>query len=224
MARKERGQGRFGQIRSAYSMTRKVDRLVGLVTFGTAALVLAVLVGIGFLIGHPVYLAIVGLPLAFLSGSIVFGKRAERAAFAQVEGQAGAAAAVLNSIRKGWTITPAVGFTRNQDLVHRAVGRPGVVLVGEGAPSRLGNLLAAEKRTMARYAGDVPIYDVIVGDGEGQVPLRRLQAHLTKLPRNLRPAEVREVNSRLKALGNRSVPLPKGPMPKNMRMPRGPRA
>jgi hypothetical protein len=98
-----------------------------------------------------------------------------------------------------------------------------VVLVGEGAPSRVANLIAAEKRRTARFVPETPIYEVVAGDGERQVPLRKLQAHLTKLPRNLKPAEVTAVNARLRALGATNLPLPKGPLPKNARMPRGPR-
>ena len=71
---------------------------------------------------------------------------------------------------------------------------------------------------------DVPIYDVQVGTGDGQIPLRKVNRHLMKLPRNLKPYQVSEVNRRLKALGTMTVPIPKGPLPKGMRMPRGPRA
>jgi hypothetical protein len=161
--------------------------------------------------------------LGFLAATIVFGRRAERAAFRQVEGQPGAAAAALNMLRRGWTVTPAVAVTRNQDVVHRAVGRPGVVLIGEGSPSRVGNLLATEKRKVARFVPDVPIYDVQAGNEAGQIPLRKLNGHLMKLPRNLKTYQVAEVNRRLKALGTTNLPIPKGPMPRNARMPKGPR-
>jgi hypothetical protein len=178
---------------------------------------------IGFLVGHPVYLGILGFMAGFLTATIVFGKRAEKAAFSQVEGQPGAAAAALNMLRRGWAVTPAVAVTRNQDIVHRAVGRPGVVLIGEGAPTRVQALLATEKKKVARYVPDVPVYDVQAGNAEGQVPLRRLNNHLMKLPRNLTNTQVTEVNRRLKAIGTMPLPVPKGPMPKNVRMPRGPR-
>jgi len=62
------------------------------------------------------------------------------------------------------------------DVVHRAVGRAGVVLVGEGSPNRLPGLLAAEKKRVARVAFDVPIQDYQVGDGPGQIPLRSCSA------------------------------------------------
>jgi hypothetical protein len=204
-------------------MTRKVDPMVGWVTLATALLVFAVVLAVGFLIGHPVYLGILGLMAGFLVATIVFGKRAEKAAFSQVDGQPGAAAAALNMLRRGWSVTPAVAVTRNQDIVHRAVGRPGVVLIGEGVPSRVQALLVTEKKKVARYVPDVPVYDVQAGNGDGQVPLRKLNNHLMKLPRNLTTTQVSEVNRRLKALGTMNLPIPKGPMPKGMRMPRGPR-
>ncbi len=217
-------QGRVAQIRSAYSMTRKVDPMVGWVTAAAGLLVFAVVLAVGFLIGHPVYLGIMGFMAAFLVATIVFGKRAEKAAFSQVDGQPGAAAAALNMLRRGWVVTPAVAVTRNQDIVHRAVGRPGVVLIGEGSPTRVQALLVTEKKKVARYVPDVPVYDVQAGNGEGQVRLRKLNNHLMKLPRNLTNSQVTEVNRRLKALGTMSLPIPKGPMPKGTRMPRGPRA
>ncbi len=112
---------------------------------------------------------------------------------------------------------------RNQDIVHRAVGRPGVVLVAEGSSTRLGSLLATEKKKVARFVPDVPIYDLQAGNEAGQVPLRKLNRHLMKLPRNLKSDQVIEVNRRLKALGTMNLPIPKGPMPRNVRMPKGPR-
>src|SRR6476619_5033409 len=118
-------------------MTRKVDPMVGWVTAGASLLVLAVVLALGFVLGHPVYLGIMGLLAGFLVATIVFGKRAEKAAFSQVDGQPGAAAAALNMLRRGWSVTPAVAMSRNQDIVHRVVGRAGVVLVGEGSPARV---------------------------------------------------------------------------------------
>ena len=214
---------RTGQIRAAYTMTRKVDPLVGWVTLATGFVTFAVLLAVGFIVGKPIYLGLIGLMLAFLAATIVFGRRAEKAAYSQVEGQPGAAAAALNMLRKGWTVTPGVAASRNQDLVHRAVGRPGVVLVGEGPPNRVANLLAAEKKKVTRFVPDVPVYEVQAGDDAGQVPLRKLNRHLAKLPRNLKNPQVAEVNRRLKALGTMNLPIPKGPMPKGTKMPRGPR-
>jgi hypothetical protein len=216
-------QSRRGQIRAAYKMTRQVDPLVGWVTLAAGFFTFAVLLAVGFLVDMPLYLGLLGVMLGLLAATIVFGRRAEKAAYSQLEGQPGAAAAALNMLRRGWTVTPGIAVSRNQDVVHRAVGRPGVVLVGEGPPGRVGNLLAAEKKKVTRFVPDVPVYEVQAGDEDGQVPLQKLNRHLAKLPRNLKNPQVSEVNRRLKALGTMNLPIPKGPMPKGMRMPKGPR-
>ncbi|MCX5390280.1 DUF4191 domain-containing protein [Streptomyces sp. NBC_00094] len=216
-------QGRLKQIALTYKMTRKADPKVGLIVAGVGIGVLGVLLAIGFLIGHPVYLGILGFVLALLAAAIVFGRRAERAAFGQMEGQPGAAAAVLQNVGRGWTTTPAVAMNRSQDVVHRAVGRAGIVLVAEGNPNRVKTLLAAEKKRMNRVVVDVPVHDVIVGDGEGLVPLKKLRTTMLKMPRVLTGPQVTAANDRLRAMGDlmSNMPLPKGPMPKGMRMPRG---
>ncbi|MFJ3764768.1 DUF4191 domain-containing protein [Streptomyces sp. NPDC090082] len=215
--------GRLKQIALTYQMTRKADPKVGLVVAGVGIVVLGVLLGIGFLIGHPVYLGILGLVLGLLAAAIVFGRRAERAAFGQMEGQPGAAAAVLQNVGRGWTTTPAVAMNRSQDVVHRAVGRAGIVLVAEGNPNRVKTLLAAEKKRMNRVVVDVPVHDIIVGDGDGQVPLKKIRTTMLKMPRVLTGPQVTAANDRLRAMGDlmSNMPLPKGPMPKGMRMPRG---
>jgi Domain of unknown function (DUF4191) len=225
MARKDTSEnpGRLKQIRLAYQMTKRVDPRVGLIVAAVGIVTFGVALAIGLVIGHPIYAGILGFLLAFLLMAIVFGRRAERAAFGQMEGQPGAAAAVLNNIRRGWTVTPAIAATRNQDVVHRAVGRPGIVLVGEGNPNRVRGLLAAEKKKMARIVSDIPVSDIIVGEGEGQVPLKRLQTTLMKMSRVIPASQVTEVNDRLRALGDlmSNMPIPKGPMPKSLRMPKG---
>ncbi|MFC8129681.1 DUF4191 domain-containing protein [Streptomyces sp. NPDC057302] len=221
--------GRLKQIAQTYKMTRRADPRIGLVIAAVGIVTFGVFLGIGFLIGHPIYLGILGFVLAFLAMAIVFGRRAERAAFGQMEGQPGAAAAVLDKIGRGWTTTPAVAMNRSQDVVHRTVGKAGIVLVAEGNPNRVKSLLAAEKKRMARVVSDVPVHDVIVGTGEGQVPLKKLRTTLLKLPRVLQGPQVTATNDRLRAMGDlmSNMPLPKGPMPKGAgrgrspKMPRG---
>ncbi|MFH8615829.1 DUF4191 domain-containing protein [Streptomyces sp. NPDC017979] len=215
--------GRLKQIALTYKMTRKADPKVGLIIAAVGIVTFGVFLGFGYLIGFPVYLGILGFLFALLAAAIVFGRRAERAAFGQMEGQPGAAAAVLQNVGRGWTTTPAVAMNRNQDVVHRAVGRAGIVLVAEGNPNRLKTLLAAEKKKMARIAMDVPVHDIVVGNDEGQVPLKKVRTTMLKLPRVLSGPQVTATNDRLRALGDlmSNMPMPKGPLPKNMRMPRG---
>src|SRR5687768_8140722 len=97
-------QGRIAQIRTAYRVTRQVDRVVGWVTLAWALAVLGIFVAVGFIIDRPIYLAIIGLPAALLAATIVFGRRVQKATFRQLDGQLGAGAAVLNSLRRGWTV------------------------------------------------------------------------------------------------------------------------
>jgi hypothetical protein len=209
---------RAGQIKTAFNLTRQGDpRLLPLLA---AAFLgpLVLLLAIGFVIGHPIYLGILGLLIALVGGVAVFGRRMQKMQYSQVEGQPGAAAAVLQTIRGNWRVTPAVQFTREQDLVHRVIGLPGVILVGEGSPGRTRGLITTEKKKLARFLGETPVYDIVVGDADGQVALKDLQRHLMKLPRNIKPAVVNDLDRKLKAMAP-GLPIPKGPMP--TRVPRG---
>ena len=215
-------KARRGQFSQAFRMTRQADPKLIPYLAAVVIAVLAVFVLLAVVIG-PLYLWLpIGIMFALLGGVMLFSRRAQAAAFSQVEGQPGAAAAVLTNMRGNWRVTPAVAFNKNQDLVHRVVGRPGVILVAEGSPGGTRALLGNEKRKLSRIVGaETPIYDIIVGDGEGQVPLRKLQMHVTKLPRNIKPAAVNGVDARLKAIGGASLPIPKGPIPMSGKIPRG---
>ncbi|MBN6547415.1 DUF4191 domain-containing protein, partial [Actinacidiphila bryophytorum] len=222
MARKETSEnpGRLAQIAQTYKMTRQADSTIGLVIAAVGIVTFGVILALGFLIDHPIWAGILGFLLALLAMAVVFGRRAERAAFGQLEGKPGAAAAVLQNVGRGWTVTPAVGMNKSQDVVHRAVGKAGVVLVGEGNPNRVKGLLANEKKKVSRVVYDVPVHDFIVGNGEGELPLKKLRTTLLRLPRTLSGPKTTEVNDRLKALGDlmSNMPIPKGPMPKGMRL------
>lgn len=205
---------RLAQIRTVLSATAKDDPKFIPIVAGVFVAVMVVALLIGFLLDAPVIFGILGLALALLAAMTIAGRRASSQQFGRIEGQPGAAYAVLASMRGDWRVTQAVEYTRSFDLVHRVIGKPGVILVAEGSPARARELIGTHARKLRRVIGDKPVYDVIVGDGEGQVPLRRLQAHLVKLPQNLKPKEVNELESRLKALGGAAMPIPKGPMPR----------
>ena len=153
------------------------------------------------------------VPLALLGGMLgallVFNLRARRAMYGAIEGQLGAAAAVLSQMRGAWFVTPAVAVNGKQDLVHRVVGRPGVVLVGEGAPQLVKGLLAQERKRLSRAGGDVPVHTIVVGGEEDCVPLTKLQSRITKLPAKVGRKEVAKLERRLKPL-TRSLPIPGG--------------
>jgi hypothetical protein len=217
-ARKERRKNRrekWSQVWQAFKITRKRDsRLVWWLLIALVGVFAVVFSGL-YLVGVFWPLAVVmGLLLGGMVAMIVFGRRAQKAAFGEADGQPGAAAWVLNNMRGNWKITPAVAGNTQLDAVHRVLGRPGVILVAEGAENRVRNLLSQEKRRVARVVGDTPIYDVMVGNEENQIPLRRLQAHLVKLPPNLSAAQVTTLEKRLQALGGTRAAMPHAPMPK----------
>ncbi len=212
-------------MRQAYGITKKSDPNIGLILLlwflvvgGALAALNIVLFGGGVL---GIVLAVVfGILSGLLAVLIVFGRRAERAAYSQVEGQPGAAASALQMLRRGWNVKPVVAFTKNQDIVHRVIGRPGVILVGEGNPNRVKSLLTSEKRKHVRIIGDeFPVHEVIVGRGEGQVPLPKLNRHLQKMKKNVKPAQQTAVINKLKALDamRPAAPMPRGPVPTSMK-------
>jgi hypothetical protein len=210
---------RFKTIRDAYDVTKSVKPWIGTALIGIFLVIWLGGIALGALLGHPVYAAFVGFPFGLMLAMFFFTRQAGAAAYASIEGQAGAAASVLMAIRKGWTTTPAVSVSRTQDMVHRSVGRPGIVLVGEGGPG-VRYLLNDEKKKTERFTPGVPIAEVVVGDNEGQIKLRKLQKHLKKMPKKISATQLREVRNRLKAVGGMSLPIPKGPMPKNVKMPK----
>ena len=169
-------------------------------------------IGIGFLLNEVIYWGFVFLPLALLITLFFFTRQAGTAAYASIEGQIGAGASVLMAIRKGWTTTPAVAVTKNQDMVHRSVGRAGIVLTGEGT-NAVRQMIADERKKAERFAPGVPITEIIVGNEDGRVPIRKLQKQMKRLPKKLTAHQMREVRARLKAVGGMSMPIPKGPMP-----------
>jgi hypothetical protein len=208
---------RFQTFRDAYKVTSSEKPWIGAALVAIFILVLVVGVALGVVLGHPVYGGFVTIPLAALATMFIFTRVAGSAAYSSIEGQIGAGASVLMAIRKGWTTTPAVAVNRQQDMVHRSVGRGGIVLTGEGGFA-VRQMLQDEKKKSERYAPGVPITEIFVGDGDGQVPIRKLQKHVTKLPKKLSTHQMREVRARLKAVGGMSMPIPKGPMPKGTKI------
>ncbi|CAN5402840.1 DUF4191 domain-containing protein [soil metagenome] len=216
-ARKAASKQRRSQLWQAFQMQRKEDSRLLPYMIGAFVLIVAASVAGGIAIGgFTMYMLIpLGVVLGALVVFIIFGRRAQKSVYRKAEGQTGAAAWALDNLRGRWRVTPGVAATGHFDAVHRVIGRPGVIFVGEGSASRLKPLLAQEKKRTARLIGDTPIYDFIVGNGEGEVPLAKLERHLNKLPANINVKHMDSLESRLVALGTKVGPaaMPKGPMP-----------
>ncbi|SPM32071.1 DUF4191 domain-containing protein [Mycobacterium terramassiliense] len=216
-ARKAAAKERRGQLWQAFNMQRKEDKRLLPYMIGAFVLIVGVSVAAGVWAGGLTMLTLI--PLGVLLGAlvmfIIFSRRAQRSIYSKAEGQTGAAAWVLDNLRGKWRVTPGVAATGHFDAVHRVLGRPGVILVGEGSAARVKPLLAQEKKRTARLVGEAPIYDIVVGNGEGEVPLGKLERHLTRLPNNITVKQMDSLESRLAALGSRAgaAVMPKGPLP-----------
>jgi hypothetical protein len=216
----EKKVGRIKQIRQTYTLTKKTDPRIGLILLGCFVVGFVVAGAITYLlVPNLIYAAVIAVLFGVLAALIVFGRRGQRSAISQIEGKPGAAAAVLGMLKRGWKIDPGIAFNKQQDVVHRLVGPPGIVLIGEGSPTRLRTLLSSERRKHERVVSEATLSEVVVGDGPGEVNIHRLVRHVSKMKKTLKPAEMTDVLARLKALdANRSsVPLPKGPMPTSMK-------
>jgi hypothetical protein len=221
-ARKAAAKERRTQLWQAFNMQRKEDKRLLPYMIGAFVLIVGISVAVGVSAGG--FTAVTMIPLGVVLGAlvafIIFGRRAQRTVYRKAEGQTGAAAWALDNLRGKWRFTPGVAATGNFDAVHRVIGRPGVILVAEGSATRVKPLLAQEKKRTARVVGDVPIYDIIVGNGDGEVPLAKLERHLTRLPANITVKQMDALESRLSALGSRAgaAAMPKGPMPTAAKM------
>lgn len=224
----EKKQGRLSQVRDVYRISKQADPAIGWYMLLSFLVVFGVLLVIGFIVKLPWILGIFGVLFGILAATIMMSRRAERAAYTQIEGQAGAAGAALTSIRRGWYTdrepvaadVARPGDINSAAMVYRALGRPGVVLVGEGPTGRVQKLLAAEKKRVERVAPGVPVTTLRVGSGENEVPLPKLASKVQRLKPQITKDEMAIVNKRLKALGGLRAPLPPGVDPTRARMDR----
>ena len=209
----------YHQLWQVFQMTRKSDPAITWILLAIVLVVIGLGVVVGLATNALIFWLLLSLPFAALAAMFVLSRRVEKAAFAQIEGQPGATLSALRSIRRGWTFPeePAAFDPKTRDLVFRGVGRPGVVLVGEGPAPRINKLLEAERKRTARVVGGAPIIVLQMGDGDGQIPLRKIPRSVQKLRNKLTKAEVAEVNKRLTALGGAKLPMPKGVDPNRAR-------
>jgi hypothetical protein len=210
---------RLKQIGMVFSFTAKRDKLfVPLALVGV--LVPLAATGIAIALGASWSWLAVGVLAAVLAIMIVLNLRSNKAMMSEMAGQPGAAASLIENMRGDWRVTPAVQYTGQFDMVHLVIGRPGVILIGEGNPQKVRQLLGQEKRRLSKVIGSADMRDFIVGDDEGLVPLKSLRNTLTRLPRTISGKDVNALDKRLKALTARPQ-MPKGQVPKNMRPPKG---
>ncbi len=218
---------RLKQIKQVYDLARRNDPKLPWLMWGAALGILLVGFLIGLALGHPYYATFIALPLAVLAATFILSRRAEKAAYGALDGQPGAGGAALQGLRRGWSYQQepvAVdggrgGTIAGAAMVYRAVGRPGVVLIGEGPSGRAQKLLATEQKRVNRLVPNVPVITFRVGTGSGEnvVSTRELVTRMGKLKKQLTKQEVAAVDKRLRALGKVRPPVPQGIDPQRMR-------
>ena len=226
MAKKDKKPGRLKQLWQVYKITAKNDP--SSVWLALLALLVSVAVGmlIGFLLGGTlsfVLWTISGTLSGVLIAMIVMSRRAERNAYKQIEGQAGAVGAVLDTqIRRSWRASSMLVAinAKSREAVYRMVGPAGVVLIGEGSSTRLSQMLQDEARKVQRIAPGVKVHQLRVTVDDSGVRLYNLLNTVYKLKKSLRRAEVTVVTNRLEAIGGSSIPIPKGIDPTKVRAPK----
>ncbi|WP_440710424.1 DUF4191 domain-containing protein [Herbiconiux sp. YIM B11900] len=221
--------GRIKQMWQVFKMTRRYDSsAVWIMALGFAV---PVIVGVALALIFSrenvfglVMWILAGVLAGLLAALIILGRRAERAAYKQIEGQPGAVGAVLrSSLKRSWTGSemPVAVNGKTQDAVYRAVGRGGVVLIGEGAHSRTTRMLEDERRKVLRILPNVPVTFLTVGNDPADVPLHRVAAKMQRIKPALTKPEVLAVSNRLTSLSSSPLPIPKGIDPMRMRPQRG---
>ena len=230
--------GRIAQFGYAYKLTKRLDPKLTLAMLGWSLGVAVVVFALIFLlVGNSIFGLVISIILALMFGVLAatttLSRRVQRAQYKQIDGQPGAAYSVLDADRrfkKNWTLTPMVQFNRQQDMVHRLIGTGGIILLAEGDPARVKQLLSNERKAVGRYLGpDVQVDEIVVGPDEdaGQIPLSKLVRKLTRRglgKTNLTAGQASEYSKRLEAIASKTGPmanLPKGPLPKGARLPRG---
>jgi hypothetical protein len=220
--------GRLKQMWQVFQMTRRYDS--NIVWFMVLGFLLPVLVGLALALlltpGNGLSIAlwvIAGVMGGILAMLIILGRRAEKAAYSQIEGQPGAVGAVLrSSLKRGWVGSemPVAVNGKTQDAVYRAVGRGGVVLISEGPKNRTARMLEEERRRVAKVGGNVTVTVISVGPDADAVPLHKLARRLTRIKSTLTKSEVLAVNNRLSSMSTK-LPIPKGVDPLKARPQRG---
>ena len=209
----------YHQIWEVFQMVRRAQPSITFVLLGVFLGVVAIGVAIGLIFNQVVYFALMSVPFGLLAAMFILARRAETVAYRRIEGEPGAVSAALGTIKRGWNIEeePVAIEPRHQDMVFRAVGRPGVVLIAEGPAHRVPKLLEGERKRVARIVPNVPIVLLQCGRDEGQIPLPKIASKVRKQKPQLTKNEVAEVSKRLRALKSHALPIPKGVDPRRAR-------
>ncbi len=220
----------FKQIAQLLRFTREVYPWAPWAVLGVLLLGIALGVVAGILLPGGVLTLVVwiitGLLFGIMGAMLTLSQIATQAMYVKMNGVPGAVGHVLSTgLGRKWVAsdTPVGINPKTKDALYRTIGKGGVVLVGEGAPTRLKKLVADEEKRAKRIASGVPVTIFYVGDEEGQVPLKKITKTIKSLPKAIDKATQAAVVKRAESVaasGVGSLPIPKGVDPNKVRAPR----
>ncbi len=226
----EKRPGFFSQLRTLYTFTQQAYRWLPFLLIGLLLLGIAVGVGVGllippFAIWSLVLWGITGLMLGVLASLMTMTRLSTHAMYRKIDGMPGAAGHVLStSLGRNWQSSemPVGVNPKTQEAVYRAIGRGGVVIVGEGARGRLTRLVNDERSKVQRVASGVPVTVLYVGHGDDEVTIAKLAPTIKALPKKVDRATMAAVIKRVDSVSQSlaSLPIPKGIDPTKVRAPR----
>jgi hypothetical protein len=226
----EKRPGFFSQIRTLYTFTQQAFRWLPWLLIGILLAGIAAGVGIGLLIPpfalwSVILWGVTGLMAGILAALMTMTRLSTKAMFKKIDGMPGATGHVMStSLGRKWQASDMpVGINpKTQEAVYRAVGRGGIVIVGEGARGRLTRLVNDERSKAQRVATGVPVTVLYVGHGPEDVPISKLAPTIKALPKKIDRATMAAVIKRIDSVSQSlaSLPIPKGIDPTKVRAPR----
>lgn len=220
----------FSQLQTLYRFTSEAFRWLPWLLAGILILCIGLGVAVGFLIPPVAVWSIIlwgltGLMLGVLAALMTMTRLSTKAMYRKLDGVPGAAGHILStSLGRNWQSgdMPVGVNPKTQEAVYRAIGRGGVVVVGEGARGRLTRLVNEERSKAQRVAAGVPVTVLYVGHGEGETSIDRLAPTIKALPKKIDRSTMAAVIKRVDSVSQSatSLPIPKGIDPTKVRAPR----
>jgi hypothetical protein len=223
----EKRPGFFSQIKSLFRFTREAYPWLPWVQI--AILIAGILIGliVGYLIPPLQWWTlllwgITGLMAGVLGAMFLMTRMSTSAMYTKIDGMPGATGHVIStSLGRRWQAsdTPVGINPKTQEAVYRAVGRGGIVVIGEGARGRLTRLINEERSKAQRVANGVPVTVLYVGHGEDEVTIADLAKTIKKIPKAIDKATMAAVIRRIESVSQSlsSLPIPKGIDPTKVR-------
>ena len=243
---KPKKQGTIKQIITIFKYTHKEDKMLPALIAGAFLVPVIVFVILGIIFRWTVltwvFLMLIAIMLGMLMATIVLTRRADMVGYKQLDGKPGAAISVLRNIYKAgfnFPEQPVWVDPRTKDAIWRGTGYNGIYLLGEGDYDRVKRAMDRQEQSIKSVTAgsQIPVYRVMVGNGQGQVPLKKLRSNiirhkayrpthhknalLAKIhPRErfiLTKAELEKLNARLRTLQTKNgMGIPKGIDPTRM--------